>query len=83
VCQAEESTTRRRKFDFRDLTPNLAGAGRAASASYTLIGGILLLGGGGYLLDARWGTGPWLLVVGLVLGIVVGFYEIVKSTWPR
>ena len=34
------------------------------------------------MLDGRLGTRPWLLVGGLVLGIVVGFYEIVKATKP-
>jgi F0F1-type ATP synthase assembly protein I len=64
------------------LQDNVARSGRAAGASYTLIGGILLLGGLGYVLDGRLGTQPWLLVGGLVLGIVVGFYEIVKATKP-
>lgn len=65
------------------LQQNVTRSGPVAAASYTLVGGILLLGGLGYFLDGRLGTGPWLLVAGLVLGIVVGFYEIVKTTWPR
>ena len=64
------------------LQDNVARSGRAAGASYTLIGGIILLGGLGYVLDGRLGTKPWLLVGGLVLGIIVGFYEIVKATKP-
>ena len=64
------------------LQDNVARSGRAAGASYTLIGGIILLGGLGYVLDGRLGTQPWLLVGGLVLGIIVGFYEIVKATKP-
>jgi len=64
------------------LQDNVARSGRAAGASYTLIGGIILLGGLGYVLDGRLGTQPWLLVGGLTLGIIVGFYEIVKATKP-
>ena len=64
------------------LQDNVARSGRAAGASYTLIGGIILLGGLGYVLDGRLGTAPWLLVGGLTLGIIVGFYEIVKATKP-
>lgn len=64
------------------LQENVTRSGRAAGASYTLVGGIILLGGIGYLLDGRLGTAPWLLVVGLVIGIVVGFYEIVKASKP-
>ncbi|MEO8070490.1 MAG: AtpZ/AtpI family protein, partial [Acidobacteriota bacterium] len=48
-------------------------AGPAASASYGLIGAIVLLGGLGYGVDFWRGTSPWGLVCGLILGIVVGF----------
>ena len=53
------------------------------SASYTLIGAILVLGGIGYALDAWLGTSPWCLLVGLLLGIIVGFYELAKTVWGR
>lgn len=58
-------------------------AGPAAMAGYTMIGAILVLGAGGYGLDAWLGTRPWGLLVGLTVGIVVGFYELVKTTWRR
>ena len=67
----------------RALQDNVARSGPVAGASYTLIGAILLLGGVGYFLDGRLGTGPWLAVTGLFLGIVVGFYELIKTTWRR
>lgn len=67
----------------RALQENVARSGPVAGASYTLIGAILLLGGVGYFLDGRLGTRPWLAVTGLLLGIVVGFYELIKTTWPR
>ena len=67
----------------RALQDNVARSGPVAGASYTLIGAILLLGGLGYSLDGRLGTGPWLTVAGLFLGIVVGFYELIKTTWQR
>ena len=65
------------------LQENVARSGPVAGASYTLIGAILLLGGLGYFLDGRLGTAPWLAVAGLFLGIVVGFYELIKTTWQR
>lgn len=65
---------------MRAFQENVQRAGPAASASYTLIGGILLLGGLGYAADEWWGTSPWFLLTGLVLGIAAGFYAIVKST---
>lgn len=65
------------------LQENAQRSGPVAAASYSLIGAILLLGGGGYWLDGWLGTRPWLTVGGLLLGIVVGFYELIKATRPR
>jgi len=62
---------------------NIRRSGPAASAGYALIGAILLLGGLGYALDAWLGTTPWFLVGGLLLGLVVGFYELAKTVWRR
>ncbi len=55
--------------------------GPAASASYTMIGAIILLGGLGYFLDKTYGWSPYGLLFGLLLGIVVGFYELIKVIW--
>ncbi len=63
------------------LQASLRSAGPVAAASYTLIGAILLLGGLGYLADAWLGTEPWLLLAGLLLGLVVGFYELARVVW--
>ena len=65
---------------MRAFQENVQRAGPAATASYTLIGGILLLGGLGYVADNTWGTSPWWLLIGLSVGIATGFYAIVKST---
>jgi len=66
---------------MRYLQENVQRAGPAAGASYTLIGAIILLGGIGYAIDAWRGTGPWGLLAGLLLGIIVGFYELAKTVW--
>lgn len=68
---------------LRYLQENLRRAGPAAAASYTLIGAIVLLGGAGYGLDRWLGTAPWLLVAGLLLGVVVGLYEVAKTVLRR
>ena len=57
-------------------------AGPMALASYTLIGAILVLGGIGYALDVWRGSDHWFLLGGLLLGIIVGFYELAKAVWP-
>jgi len=58
-------------------------AGPAASASYTLIGAIILCGGLGYWLDKKFDSTPWFLLGGLLLGIIVGFYDIIKVTFKK
>jgi F0F1-type ATP synthase assembly protein I len=62
---------------------NIQRAGPAAGASYGLIGAIILLGGIGYAIDEWRGTSPWFLLGGLLLGIVVGFYELAKTVWRK
>lgn len=53
------------------------------AASYALIGAILLLGGVGYAVDWWRGTSPWFLLVGLTVGILFGFYNLVASLRRR
>jgi F0F1-type ATP synthase assembly protein I len=65
----------------KSLQENLTHSGGVAAASYTLVGGIILLGGIGYALDSWQGTSPWFLLTGLILGIVVGFWELVKTVF--
>ena len=65
------------------LQDNVTRSGPAAAASYTLVGGIVLLGGIGYAVDLWQDTSPWFLLLGLTMGIVVGFYELIKTAWPR
>ena len=62
---------------------NVTRAGPVAGASYTLIGAIILLGGIGYAVDRWRGTNPWFLLGGLLLGLIVGFYELAKAVWPQ
>ena len=66
---------------LRYMQENIRRAGPAATASYTLIGAIVLLGGVGELVDRWQGTSPWFLLAGLLLGMVVGFYELAKTVW--
>ena len=78
---------RGRPFSFaksaKSLQETVSQSGPAASASYTLIGAIILLGGIGYAVDMWWATAPWGLLIGLLLGLVTGFYELVKTIWHK
>jgi len=58
-------------------------SGPAASASYTLVGSIIMLGLLGYFLDDLFQTKPWLLLLGLLIGLATGFYELVKAIWKK
>ena len=66
---------------FRYLQDSLRRSGPAAAASYALIGAILLFGGIGYAIDEWRGTSPWFLLGGLLLGLLVGFYELAKTVF--
>ena len=50
---------------------------KAISASYTLLGAILVLGGVGYFLFQKYNNISWLITF-LILGVVVGMYELYK-----
>ena len=67
----------------RALQNNAEQAGPAAGASYSLIGAIILLGGIGYAIDSWRGTAHWFLVGGMLLGIVVGMYELAKTVFSK
>ena len=66
---------------LKALQSTISASGPAAMASYTLIGAIILLGGIGYAIDEWRGTSPWFLLGGLILGLIVGFYELGKTLW--
>ena len=63
------------------LQDNVRRSGPAATAGYALIGAILLLGGVGHLVDRWAATSPWFLLTGLLVGLVVGFYQLAKTIW--
>ena len=76
-----------RDFPFsraaQSLQDTASSAGATAGASYALVGAIIVLGGIGYAVDQWQHSAPWGVVIGLTLGIVVGFYELVKTAWRR
>ena len=77
AAKGKKSTNAR---SVRSLQENVTRAAPAMAASYSLVGAIILFGAIGYGLDRWRGTAPWFLLGGLVLGVVVGFYELIKTT---
>ena len=67
----------------KSFQENVTRAGPVALGSYTLIGAIILFGGIGYVVDRWQGASHWFLLGGLLLGLIVGFYELAKVVWPR
>jgi ATP synthase protein I len=55
-------------------------SGIAYAAAFNLFVSVVGFGGIGWLLDRWLGTDPWLLVAGLVLGAIAGFYQFIRLT---
>ena len=61
----------------------LADALRYAQAGMMLVAPMLGLGAIGYVADRRLGTRPWLMLTGLILGMVGGFVNFISLALPR
>ena len=61
---------------------SLPDALKYAQISGMLIGPMLAFGAIGYWLDGRCGTKPWLLLAGLILGMVGGFVNFFRLVLP-
>lgn len=65
----------------QSMGDNLSRNERTVFTSYRLVGALLLFGGAGWLLDRSMDTAPWLLLTGILVGILVGFvglYRLVR-----
>lgn len=52
-------------------------------AAYTLVGGLLILGLGGWLIDRQFGTAPAGVLLGLLAGGIVGFTRLGRIMLTR
>jgi F0F1-type ATP synthase assembly protein I len=57
----------------RELHDTLQRNERSIAVSYGVVGAILVCGGLGYALDRWLDSSPWALLVGLLLGLGIGF----------
>ena len=64
----------------RFMQINLSSGAPGIFAGYALIGAVIGLGSLGYMLDRYLNTGPLFIIVGLVVGICLGFYNLVITT---
>ena len=51
---------------------------KGIGASYSVLGALALFGFGGYWLDRYRGNEFFWLIIGLLLGVIVGMYELAK-----
>ena len=51
---------------------------KAIGASYSIIGSLMLFGLGGFWLDKQSEGGNFWLIIGLLMGVIVGLYELSK-----
>jgi F0F1-type ATP synthase assembly protein I len=54
-------------------------ASRASALAGQAVVPVLL----GYWADSRWGTGPWLLIVGGALGFVLLMFNVIRLSQPK
>ena len=59
---------------YRKLSPYF-------NIGYVFAASVALLTFLGYYLDQRWGTNPWLTLIGAILGIFTGFYNFFRTVW--
>ena len=55
----------------------------AASASYVLIAAVIIFCMIGFYFDNRYETIPWFTLLGLIIGLVIGFYHLAKTIWSK
>ena len=51
---------------------------KAIGASYSILGALALFGFGGYWLDRQRRNENFWLIIGLLLGVAIGMYELAK-----
>lgn len=76
----EEAETNEKEFfqppaEKEDTAETARKMGLAMSAGITLFGSVVVLMGFGYVADLYFGSYPAAMIVGIVLGAIVGFYQ--------
>ena len=76
-----------KKDGFYQADPNPeseAESNRKSSLAYgavtALVGAILIFMAIGWAIDKYWQIAPWGIVIGIILGAIIGFYQFIRMT---
>ena len=68
---------------FESFQKVIKQSGPAAAASYGLIASILLFTFIGWYIDLSTDSSPWGVIIGLLFGLMTGFYHLAKTIWKE
>ena len=65
--------------NFKSFQNIVQQSGPVASASYGLIASILIFTYLGWIIDKNIDSSPFAILIGMLLGMIIGFYHIIKA----
>ena len=65
--------------NFKSFQNVVQQSGPAAAASYGLIASILIFTYLGWIIDKNIDSSPFAILIGMLLGMVIGFYHLIKA----
>ena len=64
--------------NFKSFQNIVKQSGPAAAASYGLIASILIFTYFGWMIDREIDSSPFAILIGMILGMIIGFYHLIK-----
>ena len=64
--------------NFKSFQNIVKQSGPAAAASYGLIASILIFTYFGWMIDREIDSSPFAILIGMLLGMIIGFYHLIK-----
>ena len=68
---------------IHERTPGLGTLERSISVAYGVVGGVLLFAALGLAFDQRFGTTPWMTLLGVLAGSSMVLYGVGRLMWSR
>ena len=65
--------------NFKSFQNTVKKSGPAAAASYGLIASILIFTYFGWIIDRKIDSSPFAILIGILLGMIIGFYHLIKT----